>query len=138
MPATKTKHVDPEVRPERVSMADQPRNILTVLNKEAEFHYRWTNDTNDRIARMEKAGYEVVTNGDLTIGDASVNSLKGDRNSPVTRPVGRGITGVLMRIKQEWYDEDQAKKHEEIDENELQMVAEHKQDRYGKGITFGS
>lgn len=131
--AAQKKHLNEEKRPERVSVADQPRAILTVLNKDPDYEYRWANGNPDRLYRLKRAGYDEVTYGDLEVGEDSINAPSDERsNSVVTRPGGQGTTLVLLRIKREWYDEDQAKKQADIDERELQMVSEAKQGRYGK------
>jgi len=134
MPKETKAHLDTENRPERVSLADQPRNILTVLNKDDEYFYYWFNDVDDRIAKAELGGYDKVTYGDLEIGEKSIHRLKGEKNAVVTQPIGNGKNGVLMRIKKEWHTEDQAKKHAEILRREQAMVAETSEGRYGAGL----
>lgn len=64
------------------------------------FRLYWFNDTPGRIARAKEAGYEHV-----------LDPLTGE---PVRRNVGRGegsqagLTGYLMKIPVEWYQEDRA------------------------------
>jgi hypothetical protein len=45
--------------------------------------------------------------------------------------VGNGIKGYVMRIKQEWYDEDQKSKQQVVDDMERSI----KQDAMREGLT---
>ena len=95
-------------RPERIPL--HKRNVLTVSDKDKDpnYVYRMVNDKDDRIERFKEAGYEIV-NKKTDIGDPQVG--EGSQvGTPVSKPVGNGRTGYLMRIKREWYDEDQAAK----------------------------
>lgn len=117
-------------KPQKRKRFDGPRDIITYADKDPNYHYHIFNDVDDRVERAEAAGYECVTSKE-SLGDtgAGVATAPG---SAVTRPVGSGITGVLMRIKKEWYDEDQAVKQKEIDEREEGLRAMMKQDgHYG-------
>ena len=68
-------------------------------DQDPNYAYRVFNDSVGRVARAEEGGYEVVrTNQEL--GDATVDSATAV-GSAVTRPVGGGMTGVLMRIPRE-------------------------------------
>ena len=95
------------------------RNILKAPVRKG-FHRRFFNDVDDRIARAEDAGYNFVK-GDVPTGDKSVGdgSKKG---SCVTKSVGGGRVAYLMEIPQEYYDEDQKAKQDEIDETERGMI----------------
>ena len=69
------------------------------------FHYRVFNDgwakEPGRIQRAQRAGYEIV---------------EGWETLPVgTNDDGSPIKGVLMRIPDEWYEEDQKAKQREVD-----------------------
>jgi len=75
-----------------------------------------------RIEMFKKAGYEVVTSDEL-LGDPQAG-VAGSIGSEVSKPVGFGTRGVLMKIKQEWYDEDQARKAAIIDEKEKGLLRE--------------
>ena len=109
------------------------RNVLTVSNTDPDFHYRVVNDTGDRVARFQELGYEVVTDPKHMIGDRRVATATSE-GSPRTAMVGSGVTGVLMKIRKEWYIEDQAAKQADIDETERAMKGEALagEGRYGK------
>lgn len=129
-----TKHIDHKVskRPDRVPLYDQARNVLTVKGKEDGFEYRWFNDEDERISNAKLGGWEIVTNEDLKIGDRTVDSTGASSASPVSKKVGLGVTAFLMRIPKEFYDEDQRKKQEALDERENTMRSEALAERYGK------
>lgn len=95
-------------RPKRTPLSMSGRNVTTVKGKEKGFHYHIFNDTGDRIEQMKERGYEVVTH-EVSVGDRRAASSK-KVGSPVVLNVGSGTKGVLMRIPQEWYDEDQKEK----------------------------
>src|SRR5215469_1282652 len=105
----------PRGRTKRVSQIH--RGPLSVRGKENGWHYRIVNDTDDRILEFQEGGYEVVKDTDVSIGDKRVDkssNLGGAKHFAV----GGGQKAVLMRIKQEWYDEDQALKASQIAEQE--------------------
>jgi len=119
-------------RPERIPL--HKRNVLTVSDrdKDPNYVYRIVNDKDDRIERFKEAGYEHVLKSDLKIGDPSVEDPS-QLGVAVSKPVGAETTGYLMRIKREWYEDDQRAKAEKIKtvENQLQNQPE-KQGQYGK------
>ena len=118
------------VRPERTPLAN--RSVLGVRGKEPGYVYRVVNDVGDRITTFQEAGYEVVTDKTVSIGDRRVGRASQD-GSPVSLPVGGGVTGFLMRQRQEDYDEDQAFKESQHKELERSMVKEaEKENFYGK------
>lgn len=93
------------------------RNIMGVTGQEPGWHYCWVND--DNVPRHEGAGYEFVTH-DVVVGDRKVNAASAI-GGKVSLPVGNGVIAYLMRLEQEYYDEDMASYHAEIDENESAM-----------------
>ena len=98
---------EPSGRPTRTPVGR--RNILSVKGKEAGYEYRIVNDEYDRIDAFKEAGWEVVSNSDVSVGDKRVgNSTTPGSAAQVN--VGGGNKAVVMRIKKEWYDEDQAAK----------------------------
>ena len=104
------------------------RDIMTVFNKDPNFHYRWVNDVDERgsrIMKFERGGYHFAPTetdlGDKVIGDDAVYKSKlGD--SIIRLPTGNGGYSYLMRIKREWYDEDDANKNAAIDVVEGQIT----------------
>jgi hypothetical protein len=116
-------------RPERTPLAN--RSVLGVKGKEPGYVYRIVNDVGERVAVFQEQGYEVVTDKTVSIGDRRVGRASQD-GSPVVIPVGNGVDGVLMRQKEEFYQEDQRFKESQIAEQERSMQAEtQKEGNYG-------
>jgi hypothetical protein len=91
-------------RSERIPFG-APQQRLQAATREAGYHYRVFNDNwrrePGRIQRAMQAGYEVVQDWDrIPVG---------------TNEDGSAVKGVLMRIPQELYDQDQAEKQKAID-----------------------
>ena len=111
---------EPVARAPRGRVTRQPvgvRGRLNVRNKDPNYVYRIVNDEDGRVSLFEDAGYEVVTGGKETIGDSRLSQAKGE-GTVAQAHVGNGVKGVLMRIKKEWYDEDQQSKRAFINEKE--------------------
>lgn len=109
-----------------------PRDIITFADKDPNYHYHVFNDQDDNLEFAESVGYEYVKSTEK-LGDPG-SGVATAPGSIVTRPVGGGITGVLMRIKQEWYDENKAEEQREIDEREEGLRSMTKQDGHYGGI----
>lgn len=109
-------------RPKRVPIGT--RNILT-YPKIPGYVTRVVNDTEDRIERFKQAGYEPVESHEL-LGDQMVREAT-QVGSIVSKSVGLGTKGVLMKIKQEWYDEDQTTKQERVDKSEEMLIRQAKE-----------
>ena len=105
-------------RPQRTPLAN--RSVLGIKGKEPGYVYRIVNDTGDRITSFQEQGYEIVTDSTITIGDRRVGKASKD-GSPVQVSVGSGIDGYLMRIKDEFYKEDQDYKEQKLAELEGSM-----------------
>jgi len=105
---------------------------LNVRGKEPGYVYRIVNDTDDRVKTFEEMGYEVVTDSSVSVGDKRV-ALATKEGSPAKVSVGQGVHAYVMRQKQEWFDEDQKKKQEYVNELESSMKKEsEKEGFYGK------
>lgn len=98
--------------------AQGPQAVSGDLDKN--FQYRFVNDVGSRISKFEDAGYEFVEDPSLIVGDSRVSNSS-DVGSAKTVTSNDGTRSYLMRIKKEWYDEDQAKKSERINEQEAAM-----------------
>lgn len=118
-------------RPKRQSI-NGSRNVLGVSGKEAGFEYRIVNDTGDRIAQFEELGWEVVKDTNIKVGDRRVANPTSE-GSAVKVSVGGGVQAYVMRMRKDWYDENQAEKQEYVDRTESAMKADAK-----KGSDFGS
>ena len=108
-------------RTKRTPLAN--RSVLGIKGKEPGYVYRIVNDTGDRISSFQEQGYEIVTDSTITIGDRRVGKASAD-GSPVQVSVGGGIDGFLMRIKDEFYKEDQDYKEQKLQELEQSMRKE--------------
>jgi len=100
------------------------------------FVYRFVNDNGSRISNFQAAGYEFVEDADLRVGDSRVFDPS-DSGSAKIVTSNDGSRAYLMRIKKEWYDEDQAKKAERVDEQEAAMKKLASQDYGTLKVTRG-
>lgn len=116
----------------RRSSINGTRNRLTVRGKEPGYVYRVVNDIDDRIQTFQEMGYEIVTDSGVTVGDKRVAKAT-QEGSPIQISVGQGTKAFVMRQRQDWYDEDQTKKQQSIDELESSMKRDaEKEGFYGK------
>jgi hypothetical protein len=67
------------------------------------------NDVDDRIAQFLEAGYELADTDSVQVGDKRVNAPT-SLGTKTEVSVGQGVKARVMRIKREWYEEDQARK----------------------------
>jgi hypothetical protein len=107
------------------------RSVLSVTGKDPNYVYRIINDSGDRVDEFLDAGYEVVSNKDVRVGDKKVNKASSE-GSVAQVSVGQGQKAVVVRIKKEWYEEDQALKQERVDELENSTKAKALDGNYGK------
>ncbi|MDE3022994.1 MAG: hypothetical protein KGI54_14240 [Pseudomonadota bacterium] len=107
------------------------RNILTVRGKDPDYVYRIVNDVGDRVEVFKEAGYEPVLAEQHLVGDRRVNKPS-DEGSIATAHVGGGQKAVVMRIRKEYFEEDQAAKQAQIDELEGSQRPENLNGYYGK------
>ena len=93
----------------RTPLTDGFRSRLKVQGKDPNYEYYIVNDTPGRVDDFKAAGWEPVTDDEVRIGENRVG-LPTAEGSVKTVHVGGGQTGVLMKIKKEWWEEDQAAK----------------------------
>jgi hypothetical protein len=105
-------------RPKRTPIGQ--RNVLSVSGKEEGYVYRIVNDTADRIQQFIDAGYELVDAGAVRVGDKRVNTATPE-GTKAQVSVGKGDKAFVMRIKDEYFKEDQAAKAAEINRLEQTM-----------------
>lgn len=98
---------EPSGRPQRTPVGQ--RNILTVKGKDPSYVYRIVNDVDDRISQYKEAGYEIVPDTSVAVGDKRVNAAS-SVGSGKQISVGQGTKAFVMRIRKDWYEEDQAAK----------------------------
>lgn len=89
------------------------RNVLTVLGKDPNYEYRIVNDTGDRIAAFEDAGYVLEEAKAVRVGDKRVNNATPE-GSKAQVSVGKGDKAFVMKIPKELYKEDQDAKLREV------------------------
>lgn len=121
-------------RPDRSKATRVPmhqRNRISFSDTDPNFVYRVFNDVEEgeRLAAAQAAGYEFVQS-DENIGDTRVaDSSKVGKN--VSKHVGNGVRGYLMRIPKELYEEDQKAKQKAVDETENAMKPDKSKGQYG-------
>lgn len=93
------------------------RNVLTVSGKDENYEYRVVNDKGDRIAMFEDAGYELVDASEVRVGDKRITRTS-PTGSKAEVSVGQGDKAFVMRIKKEWYKEDQEAKEFQLKKQE--------------------
>lgn len=127
-------------RPDRSKPVRQPlgqRNRLTFRGElEDGYNYRVINDKDNRLQDALDGGYEFVVSKEKLGDDVAAEGSAID--SRVSKPVGNNTTGFLMRIKNEFYMEDQDAKEADIVETEKAMQPESQkelEEAYGKGVT---
>lgn len=117
-------------RPKRTPVG--MRNRLTVSNKDPNYEYRIVNDNHDRIQMFLDAGYELVPTSEVRVGDSRLD-IASSEGSNAQVSVGGGKKAFVMRIKKEWYEEDQERKSAHIKELEQTMLSDEarQEGRYG-------
>jgi hypothetical protein len=109
-------------RPKRTPI--NGRNILTVSGKDPAYVYRIVNDVGDRIEMFKGAGYELVDDAEVQVGDRRVNKASAQGSKAQVTVDGIGTKAFVMRIPKEWYHEDQQAKQKQVDELESTIKKE--------------
>lgn len=118
--SNQSKHLNKDKRPTRVPI-DGPRDILTVQDKDPNYHYTWQSDGYPgNLERFLKAGYEFVTDP-TKVGDATVNKSTRLNGMGTAVTLSHGSTMYLMRVPQEWYEEDFEAAQDQINAREQAM-----------------
>ena len=94
------------------------RDVLKVDGQDPNYHYAWIGD--NMVPKFEAADYEFVTH-DVVVGDRKINAAS-QLGSKISMPSGNGRTLFLMRQLLEYYNEDMAAYHAEIDAGEATMI----------------
>jgi len=119
------ERIDADVRrKERVPVGQ--RNRLTAPRRPG-FKRRFVNIQPGRIQMFEDAGYQTVTDqtydpdnpGVVKVGNRTAGTTP--LGSAVVEEVGGGLQAVLMEIREDWFNKDQAKKARSLDEMEAQI-----------------
>lgn len=105
-------------RPKRVPIAGRSR--LAIRNRDPNYHYRIVNvnleSDPDRVSNLIEQGYEIVENPGK-VGDNQVDNPSA-LGSASQISVGQGTKAIVMRIRKDWFQEDQALKQLEVDKTE--------------------
>lgn len=91
--------------------------------KDPNFEYRFVNETGSRVSNFQAAGYELVQDDNIVVGDSRVFDPS-DLGSAKCVTSNDGTKSYLMRIKKEWHKEDQAAKLAQVNETEEAMKAD--------------
>ena len=78
---------------------------------EAGYVYRVVNDTPGRLEDFQEAGWEFVKRSDSEVDDGSGSNLSFHVGVGADK---KPLRAFAMRIKKEWFDEDQAAKQDEV------------------------
>ncbi len=101
------------------------RDILSVANKDPNYHYTWPLDLSEngtQIARFLQAGYEFVRSEEQAIiGEASVYQTE-NIGSVYRVPGGGGYYHYLMKIPMEFYEDDKRRHSEVVDRSERALT----------------
>lgn len=108
--------VNQVARPKRTPI--NGRNVLTVQGKDPNYVYRIVNDVGGRVDMFKEAGYEMVLDKDVKVGDRRVNSASAEGSNAQVAVDKSGTKAFVMRIPKEWYEEDQRAKQERVNELE--------------------
>jgi len=119
------------VRPARVPVGNRPK--MAVVGKNPNFEYRWVNDTPGRIALFKQGGWELCTNDEVDVGNFRAEESAGE-GSLACQIVdgGTGQKAYVMKIKKEWFLEDQKHNEEEAARNEETLRPNLNDGEYGK------
>jgi hypothetical protein len=119
----------PEVRVRRNPV--EGRNRLKIRGTDPDFEYRVVNDLDDRINEFLDAGWVFETSEDIRVGDSRIDDHSKLGKVRVIN-VGGGIKAYLMKIRKDWYDEDQKAKQDHVDRTEAAMRPDQLNGQYGK------
>lgn len=105
-------------------------DVLTAAKREG-YVRRYVNDQDGRVERFLEAGYQIVIepDADTSADKAGKPTLLGTN---VRKSVGGGRHAVLMEIKEEFYNEDQEAKQEQVDALENAMEPNAGEGQFGK------
>lgn len=127
----RTPATSPSGRPRRSPLEN--RSKLAVRNQEAGYHYRFVNANlerePERIQDFLDRGYEIVPKSQADLGDKQVDSISA-LGSASEVSVGMGTKAIVMRIRKDWFEEDQRIKQSEVDAKEATI-----KQRAGEGFS---
>lgn len=117
-----------EVKTRQRGVFNGTNKKLDVLTEIPGYQLRWFNDAPGRVDRAQVGGWDFVTNGE--VAQADTNRVV-ERNSDVggkiraivgTTDMNEPLYAYLMKIKKEWFDEDQQEGVAKIRATEADMI----------------
>ena len=109
-------------------------------SKDPEMHYSWALDDSEdgsKIERRLQAGYEFCSpDENLVAGNSSVYKSV-QAGSIVRVPAGQGRYHYLMKIPQEWYEDDKARGQERVDATENSLHEQSKKEGFFGELKIG-
>lgn len=90
------------------------QNRLEVVGELPGFHTRIVKDVPGRISRFEAAGWEPVTKDELQVGTARTSVAQDTSENVNYIDLGGGDKGLLMKIPNEYWEEDQKVKEDRL------------------------
>jgi hypothetical protein len=111
------EHLDESKRPVRLPV-DGPRDMLSIPDEDPNYHYTWQPEYN--VDRFFQGGYDLVLDDGVAVGQDTVNKpskVNGWKGARCIHERG-GVTQVLLRIRKEWREEDEARLAQMADEME--------------------
>lgn len=120
-------------RPQRaVRKPLHQRGPLSITGqKDPNFEYRFVNDVGSRISNYQEAGWELVVDNNLVVGDSRTKDAS-DLGSSKRVTSDNGTVSFLMKIKKEYYEEDRAAKLAMAEQQEQAIKTEASKGMYGK------
>lgn len=116
------------------------RSKLDVPNQIPGYHLHIFNDEGNRIAEAQAAGYTFVRPSEVGVQPKQGDDISDERVSWLvgTDDGGRPIRGYLMKIEQEYWEEDYRESQKPVDEVEavLKGTQDHKADPKDQGGKF--
>lgn len=110
------------------------RSVLNIEGKDPAYEYRWVNDRTGNVEMFEDNGWEKVYSSELKrVGDGRVSQATPE-GSLATAVVNSydGTRAVVMKIKKEWFLEDQALYEKSISDSELALQPNASDGGYGR------
>ena len=115
---------------------------LTLLqeNMDSEYHYSWPLDDSEDGSKMERllqAGYAFCKpEENLVAGNSSVYASV-HQGSVIRVPAGQGKYHYLMKIPQEWYEDDQAAGQALVDKTEGSLQEQSNKEGFYGNLKIG-
>lgn len=122
----------PTKKIERVPLGHVSKFEFENLDKENFFYYVVNSAKRGQLQRFLKAGFEFVNEDGSTYKEGVADATQMDTR--VTRDMGFGDVGYLMRQPMRFHKEDKELRRQQIDNIERQMKPDKSQNQYGRGL----